>query len=212
MPRAETLLLFAVAAAVLIAIPGPSAIYVVTRALSEGRRSGVASALGVETGDAIHVAAAAVGLSALVASSAHALSIVKYVGAAYLVYLGIRTLRSRVDVDPNTSGESGSVGRIYAQGLLIHVLNPKVLIFFLAVVPQFIDKDRGPVASQVLVLGGVFVMVGLVFDLVYVLGASAIRSWLIARPLVLRRQRHVAGLVYIALGAVAAFSGANRRS
>lgn len=90
MPRAETLLLFGVAAAVLIAIPGPSAIYVVTRALSEGRCSGAASALGVETGDAIHVAAAAVGLSALVASSAHALSIVKYVGAAYLVYLGIR--------------------------------------------------------------------------------------------------------------------------
>lgn len=211
MPRAETLLIFGGTALVLIAIPGPSTIYLLTRTLSEGRRSGFASAFGVETGDLIHVVAAAIGLSAVLASSAFAFDLMKYAGAAYLIYLGIRTLVDRIDVDVQAATRVSSYGRLYGQGVLIHLLNPKVSLFFLAVVPQFVDPERGSVGVQVLVLGAVFIAVGLAVDIAYVLGAGALRSWLIVRPIVLRRQRQLAGGIYIALGIGAALSGANQQ-
>jgi len=130
MPEPATLLVFSLAALVLVAVPGPNLIYITTRSIGEGRRAGLASALGVESGTLVHVAAAAVGLSALLASSAVAFSVVKYAGAAYLVYLGVRTLLRAEDAGETENLPPSSLGRAYRQGLLVQLLNPKVALFF----------------------------------------------------------------------------------
>jgi threonine/homoserine/homoserine lactone efflux protein len=150
MPETRTVALFALAAVALIAIPGPNAIYIAARSLSQGRAAGVASALGVEAGTLVHIGAAVAGLSAIIASSDLAFDAIRYFGVAYLVYLGIRAWR----VEPHrgtTDAGRGSLRRVFAEGLLVNVLNPKVALFFLAFLPQFTDPERGPVASQTLV-------------------------------------------------------------
>ncbi len=186
-------------------------IYITTRSLSEGRRSGLASALGVEIGTLAHVAAAAAGLSALVASSAATFSLIKYAGAAYLLYLGIRALLGAAAPDGARPGaEPVSTADAFSQGLLVQVLNPKVAIFFLALMPQFVDPATGPVALQILVLGGLMAVLGLAIDCLYALGASAIGARLRACTRAASRRRRVTGTVYIALGAAAALSGDRR--
>jgi threonine/homoserine/homoserine lactone efflux protein len=142
MPDLPSLLLFAGSAATLVLVPGPNLIYIVTRSVEAGRRAGFASMLGVETGTMVHVAAAAFGLSALLASSAVAFEIVKYAGVAYLVYLGVRALRSRDHEADSPATETG-MRRTYAEGVLVNVLNPKVSLFFLAFLPQFVDPAGG---------------------------------------------------------------------
>ena len=186
-------------------VPGPNLIYIVTRGASQGRRAGLASALGVETGTLIHIAAAALGLSALLASSATAFEFVRYAGAAYLLYLGVRTLRSRNGSRPEVGGApEPALGRAYAEGVLVNVLNPKVALFFLAFLPQFVDPGRGATTVQVLVLGAVFFAIALTLDLLYVLAASLLGARLGSRPDLLRR---VSGGVYIALAAAAVAGG-----
>lgn len=160
MPEPSTLLMFALAAVALIAVPGPNIIYITTRSLADGRRAGMVSVLGVESGTLIHVAAAAAGLSALLASSAVAFSIVRYAGAGYLIYLGLRTLLKHDDAqDGNDSPPPAALGHVYRQALLVQLLNPKVALFFLAFLPQFVDPDRAA-TSQVLVLGAIVAMLG----------------------------------------------------
>ncbi|MPZ63753.1 MAG: LysE family translocator [Propionibacteriales bacterium] len=203
MPQPTTLLLFTVAAAALVAIPGPNHLYIVTRGVSEGRSAGIASALGIETGTLVHIAAAAAGLSALIASSAVAFQIVKYAGAAYLVYLGIRSLLSKKELSLGDSGTRRQLRRVYRDGVLINVLNPKVALFFLAFLPQFIDPAEGSVATQVVVLGLLLAAIGLISDLVYACVSGALGGWLRRRPGLLRGQRYVAGCTYLALGAAA---------
>jgi threonine/homoserine/homoserine lactone efflux protein len=210
MPETTTLLLFAAAAAALIAIPGPNAIYIAARSLSQGRTAGLASALGVETGTLIHVAAAAAGLSALVASSAAAFDTIRYLGAAYLVFLGLRALRSRGAHAAAVEAEPQPLRRAFAEGVLVNVLNPKVALFFLAFLPQFTDPDRGPVATQTLVLGAVMFAIALAADLLYALAADAVGTRLRRRAGAARRQAQVTGGIYLALGAVAAFAGGSR--
>lgn len=210
MPEPATLLVFSLAALVLVAVPGPNLIYIATRSIGEGRRVGLTSALGVESGTLVHVAAAAVGLSALLASSAVAFSVVKYAGAAYLVYLGVRTLLRAGDGVGTESLPPSSLKKAYRQGLLVQLFNPKVAIFFLAFLPQFVDPARGPIAVQVAVLGAVLAVLGLVVDSLYAVAAGAAGSWLRARPQVFRRQRYLTGSVYIALGAAAALTGERR--
>ena len=143
MPAPETLALFALAALALIAIPGPNMIYVATRSMSEGRRSGYASALGLLTGTMINVAAAAAGLSALIASSATAFNVLKYLGAAYLVYLGVKALRSAA-ARAEGAPKPVSLARAYRQAIVVQLLNPKVALFFLAFLPQFVDPAAVP--------------------------------------------------------------------
>lgn len=211
MPDLATLLLFTATAVVLVAIPGPNLIYITTRSISEGRRAGLASALGVETGTIIHVGAAAVGLSALLASSAVAFSVIKYAGAAYLIYLGVRALLTAGHrLESDSTWTSRSLPRAYRQGLLVQVLNPKVAIFFLALLPQFVDPANGSAATQILVLGGLLAVLGFVIDCLYALAAGAISSWLRARPRAVRRQQYLTGGVYITLGVAAALSGERR--
>jgi threonine/homoserine/homoserine lactone efflux protein len=206
MPDAATLLVFAAAATLIILIPGPNHIYIAARSASQGRSAGIASALGVETGTLVHIAAAAIGLSALIASSAAAFDAVRYAGAAYLLFLGVRALRSR---GGHTAAEPGRAtrARAFAEGVVVNLLNPKVALFFLAFLPQFIDPQNGSTALQTLVLGLLMFAIGLTVDLLYALLAGALAGRLRRRATLDR----VSGGILIALGAVAALSGGARR-
>lgn len=200
MPEPSTLLLFAASAALLVLIPGPNLVYIVTRSIEAGRRAGLASMLGVEAGTLVHVTAAALGLSALLASSEVAFEVVRWAGVAYLVYLGVRALRAR-DIAP--SAAPIGMRRSVLEGLVVNVLNPKVSVFFLAFLPQFVDPLQGSAGTQVLVLGAVFLAIASLLDLLYVLGAALIGQRL-------SRGRKLAGSVYLALAALAAATGGRR--
>ena len=210
MPSSSTLALFAVAAVTLLVIPGPAVLYIVTRSVDQGRAAGLASVCGVHVGTLVHVAAAALGLSALLVSSATAYHAVRWLGAAYLVWLGIRRLlandedaRPEADRRPRRLG----LGRIFAQGVVVNVLNPKTALFFLAFLPQFVDTSRGSVPFQVVVFGVAFVLLGLVSDGTYALLASTGAGWLRRRPRVARGSRLVSGGVLIGLGLTTALAG-----
>ncbi|MEV4003425.1 LysE family translocator [Actinomadura sp. NPDC049753] len=203
-------LLFLLAALTLVAIPGPNHLYITTRSVGEGRRAGIASALGVETGTLVHIAAAAGGLSAIVAASAKAFGFLRYAGAAYLIYLAYRALRSRHDPgEPDL--EPRPLRRVYLDGVLVNVLNPKVVLFFLAFLPQFVDQDAGAVPLQIAVMGAATALIGLAADIVYAVAAGSIGAWLRARPAFRRRQRYATGLIYLALGAAAVFAAPSPR-
>lgn len=211
MPDTTTLTLFALTAIVLIAIPGPNHIYITARAIADGRRAGLASALGVEAGTLVHVAAAALGLSALMASSATAFNTVKYAGAAYLIYLGVRTLLSRDAPHGDEAAPQASVARSFGQGLVVNLLNPKTSLLFLAFLPQFIDPAHGSSTTQIFVLGGTAALLGIMVDSLYALIASAAGTALRRSPAFLRRQRYLTGGIYLALGAGAALAGGPKR-
>jgi threonine/homoserine/homoserine lactone efflux protein len=201
-PDPSALGVFAVAALVLLAIPGPAVLYIVVQSAEQGRRAGLASVAGIHLGTLVHVVGATVGLSALIVASALAFSVVKYAGAAYLVYLGVRKLLAR-DARVAFERRSEPLRRAFARGIVVNVLNPKTALFFLAFLPQFIDADRGPVWSQALVLGLVFVGLGLVSDSTYALAAGSAAGILRRRR---RALRYGSGLVYIGLGATAALA------
>ena len=207
MPAPPTLLLFAISALALIAIPGPNMIYIVTRTLNQGRAAGIASAFGVETGTLVHVALAVLGISALLAASPVAFTVVRYLGAAYLLYLGARALFTRYVPPAEVEQAPRSIRQAFTDGLVVNVLNPKVGLFFLAFLPQFVANDRSPTAVQTLILGGVFFLLALLLDLLYAFGSAALTGWLRRRSRLLRRQNQVAGGVYLALGVAAAVSG-----
>ena len=210
MPTPTTLAVFAFAALALIAIPGPNMAYIAVRSLAEGRRAGLASALGVQAGTLVHIAAAAVGLSALVASSATTFTALKYAGAAYLIFLGLRMLlRGEPDHD-TVAAVPAALSRVFAEGVLVNVLNPKVGLFFLAFLPQFVDPERGAAAAQILVLGVVFFAIALTVDVLFALGAGSLGAWLGQRPRARRRQRRIAGSVYVLLGVAAALAPSSR--
>ena len=207
MPSASTFFLFGLAALGLLVVPGPAVLYIVTRSIHQGRAAGLVSVLGVATGSLVHVAAAALGLSALLMSSAVAFEAVKLLGAAYLIWLGIRTLRGYGEDELPEGGEPAKLSRAYAQGVVVNVLNPKTALFFLAFLPQFVDPDAGSPALQMLMLGALFVTLGCLSDGTYALVASRLGQWLRTRPRFARNRRIVSGSVYIALGAVAALTG-----
>jgi threonine/homoserine/homoserine lactone efflux protein len=202
----DSLLVFALAALALLAVPGPSVLYIVARSASQGRRAGFVSMLGIEAGGLVHVFAAAVGVSAIVASSATAFSVLKYAGAAYLIYLGVRKLLERGGGEVGTAGDVHSLRRLFWEGVLVNVLNPKTAIFFLAFLPQFVDPDAGAVYAQVLLLGVVFISLAVLSDGAYALAAGAAGGWLRSRG---RRRLwldRASGAIYIALGVSAALS------
>src|SRR5947207_15874427 len=163
MPSPSVLIVFAAASLALLVVPGPAVLYVVTRSVAQGRRAGLVSVLGVHAGSVVHVAAAALGLSALLASSAAAFAVVKILGAGYLIWLGARKLLRRGEA---TVEEVAPVSRrrLFTQGIVVNVLNPKTAIFFLAFLPQFVNPARGPVAPQILLLCGSSVGLGMLSD------------------------------------------------
>ena len=170
-PNHTSLLIFVSTAALLLAIPGPAVLYIVGRSIGQGRNAGLVSALGIGVGTLIHTAAAAVGLSALLVSSATAFSVVKYLGAAYLVYLGIQRLRSKESLAAasDTSAQQATLARVFTQGIVVNVLNPKTALFFFAFLPQFIDPARGHIATQILSLGILFTAMGTTSDSLWAL-------------------------------------------
>jgi threonine/homoserine/homoserine lactone efflux protein len=202
MPDAHAFLVFAAASVVLAVVPGPAVIYIVTRSVRHGRAAGLVSTLGVELGNMVHVAAAAVGLSALLASSATAFNVVRYAGAAYLVFLGVRVLLGKEDEDER---ERPAVGRrrLFWEGAVVSALNPKTALFFLAFLPQFVDPAQGAVALQAFVLGTCFVALATLSDSAYALLAGTAGNRLRRGRLLAR----MSGGVYLGLGAFAALAG-----
>jgi threonine/homoserine/homoserine lactone efflux protein len=182
-------------------------LYIVAQSIGGGRRAGVLSALGVATGGLAHVLAAVVGLSALLAASAEAFTVVKLAGAAYLVWLGIRTLLASDDRVGGRRPEL-TLRRTYRQGVIVNVLNPKTALFFIAFLPQFVDQD-GPVRAQLALLGALFVVIALCSDLVWALVAGTASEVLRHSRAFLRAQRYVSGTVFVGLGALAAVTRRN---
>jgi threonine/homoserine/homoserine lactone efflux protein len=210
MPDAATFALFIVAALVLLVVPGPSVLYIVARSIEGGRTAGLVSVLGVQTGAMVHIAFAAVGLSAILASSAVAFSMVKWLGAAYLVWLGLRRIFGRDEEEGDVAVEPAPLSRVFSQGVIVNTLNPKTALFFLAFLPQFVDPARGPAWAQILLLGATFVILALCSDGLYALLSGTAGGWLRRRmkgATFRRGQRYVSGCILIALGAVAAVSG-----
>jgi threonine/homoserine/homoserine lactone efflux protein len=148
-PTHSSLVLFFSAAAILLAIPGPAIVYIVGRSVGQGRLAGVISALGIGVGTLAHVAAAVLGLSALLMSSAIAFGVVKYLGAAYLIYLGVQRLLSKDSSSLAKAAEQTKLSRVFTQGIVVNVLNPKTALFFFAFLPQFVDPSTGSVAGQI---------------------------------------------------------------
>ncbi|MGC1308046.1 MAG: LysE family translocator [Phormidesmis sp.] len=202
-----TLVSFGLAAAVLVIMPGPATMYIVTRSLDQGRQAGLASVLGISVGAIAHFIAAGLGLSAILMTSATAFSAVKYAGALYLIYLGIQKLCSNGALLINQSAIKAPLLTIFCQGIVVNVLNPKAAIFALAFLPQFIDPTGGPVWQQLTQLCLVFITIGFLSDSTYATLAGQMRHWIVRHPKFLQRQKYVTGGTYIALGMAAATVG-----
>ena len=206
MPETSTLLAFSAAALILFVVPGPAVLYIVTRSVAQGQRAGLVSVAGIHTGSLVHIAAAVIGLTTLLATSATAFRAVKWAGAAYLVYLGLRAFLERDEDRAESEPVPTSMRRIFIQGFVVTLLNPKVAVFFLAFVPQFVDP-MGGTATQVLVLGAAFLVIGVVMDGLYALVAGSLGDRLQRSGWWRRGRRWVSGSIYVALGVVAAVSG-----
>jgi threonine/homoserine/homoserine lactone efflux protein len=211
MPEISNLSLFVIAALTLLLTPGPAVLYIITRSIDQGRRAGLVSVLGIQTGGLFHVAAAALGISAILMSSALAFDVVKYLGAAYLIYLGIRKLTSKVEVETAVDVPPDSLRRIFSQGVIVNVLNPKTALFFFAFLPQFVDPAKGSVPLQMFMLGVLFIFLAFFTDGMYALAAGTAGRWLKGNIRFLKAQKYFAGTVYIGLGLVAALAPSGRK-
>ncbi|MDQ3748636.1 MAG: LysE family translocator [Acidobacteriota bacterium] len=210
MPDWSTLSLFITAALILVFIPGPNTLYIVARSVQQGRTAGIVSSLGVQAGTLFHIAAAAFGLSSLLLSSALAFNVVKYAGAAYLIYLGIKTLLAKEAVEQTEQIQNKSLGQIFRQGVFVNLLNPKSALFFFAFLPQFVDVDKDSITTQILFLGLVLMALGFLSDTIYALLAGSVGNVMRGNLRFLRAQRYFAGSVYIGLGAATALTGTNK--
>lgn len=202
MPNLSDIVTFGIASIALLVIPGPAVIYVLNRSVADGRNTALAGVAGLEIGNFMHVIAATLGLSAIIAASATAFSTIKWAGAIYLVFVGVRTLLTK-PTPPDSRSASSTSRKAFRQGIVVNTLNPKVALFFLSYLPQFIDPDRGSPALQSFVLGSIFVVLGCCSDATYAITASALRDKLLSGPALPFVQRYVAGSVFVALGVVA---------
>jgi threonine/homoserine/homoserine lactone efflux protein len=211
-PSLSTYALFIATALALLAIPGPAVLYVISTSIDQGRRAGLASVLGITSGTVVHVTLATVGLSSLVLASKVAFDAVRYVGAAYLVYLGVRRLLTR-QVDEDPAGRVPRTARdLYTQGLIVNLLNPKTIVFIFAFVPQFVDVNAVHVSLQIMLLGLTFAALGLVSDSLYAVAAGTVADRLRGTPFVARVERWFSGIVLIGLGVAAAIVAPHRSS
>jgi len=198
------------AALALLLIPGPAVLYITARSASQGRVAGLISVLAIETANFTQAVAAALGLSAILLSSALAFDLVKYLGAAYLIYLGIRKLASRDEETGNETVQPETLSRIYWQGFAVNILNPKTAVFFFAFLPQFVRPERGSVTAQTLLLGAIFVGMAIITDSMYALLASSLAGRLKGSKNFQKGGRYFAGLVYIGLGITTALTGSKK--
>ncbi len=211
MPAWSTIALFLVAALGLLLIPGPAVLYIVTRSVAQGRRAGLASVGGIEAAGFTHAIAAALGLSALLLTSALAFNIVKYAGAAYLIYLGVRALLADDESQQTAAPAHKKPAQIFAQGFLVNLLNPKTALFFYAFLPQFVDPARGAVVFQTLFFGVLFVLLATCTDSLYALLSATVGHRLTRQARFQPIRRYVTGGIYIALGVTAAFAGSEKK-
>ena len=198
------------AALVLLLVPGPAVLYITARSASQGRLAGLVSVLAIETANFIQAIAAALGLSAILLSSALAFDVVKYLGAAYLIYLGIRKLLASDNGSEGDVIKQEKLSRIYWQGFAVNILNPKTALFFFAFLPQFVDPAKGNVISQNLLLGAIFVSMAIMTDSMYALLASSVAGRLSGNRRFQKGGRYFAGLVYVGLGITTALTGTKK--
>lgn len=204
--------LFVLASLGMAVVPGPAVLYIVARGMDQGRFAGMVSALGIAVGGMVHVVASAFGLAALLAASAEAFTVVKLAGAAYLIWLGIHKLfleKATGAAEQAAVVEPQPLARVFAQGVVVNVLNPKTALFFLAFLPQFADPARGAFALQIVLLGVIHNVVALTSDTAYALLAGTFGAWLRRHRGFLRSQRYVSGSIYLALGVVTAVTGSD---
>lgn len=193
--------LFVVTGVILNLTPGQDTLYILGSSVAYGRRIGIASALGISAGCIVHTIAAALGLSAILSTSSTAFTVVKLAGAAYLIYLGVRALATRAEsVSPLAQGTSLSAGAAFRRGVMTNVLNPKVALFFLALLPQFIDSDSPAKISAFLVLGLTFVATGTLWCLILAVTASRVRSTFVEHPSALTWLSRAGGTLFVLLG------------
>ena len=211
LPDLPALALFFAASLILLVTPGPAVFYIVARSIDQGRLAGVVSTLGVAAGSCVHSLAAALGVSAILASSATAFTVVKLVGAGYLVYLGIRKFLVPDPVETDVIVQHKQLREIFVQGLIVNVLNPKTALFFLAFLPQFVDVSKGYVALQMILLGVMFAALGILSDGLYAIAAGTFGRWLKRHAGVLKAQRYFAGSVYLGLGVLTAATGSGKK-
>jgi threonine/homoserine/homoserine lactone efflux protein len=203
MPDASSLLLFAIAAFALAVVPGPAVLYIVAQSVDQGRLAGFVSALGIAAGSLVHVTAATIGLSSLLASSATAFTVVKYAGAVYLIVLGIRRLLTKELAEDEIMRAPRSRRHLFANGVVVNVLNPKTALFFLAFLPQFVDPAAGSPTLEIFALGMIFTLIALASDSTWALLAGTVGGWLKRSRWYLGVKRWVTGLVFVGLGASA---------
>ncbi|MFC4011432.1 LysE family translocator [Nonomuraea purpurea] len=201
MPDISTLAFFCVVTLGLLVVPGPAVLYIVTRSVSQGRPAGLISVLGVHVGSIVHIVAAALGLSALLAASATAFTVVKYAGVAYLVWLGVRKLIQRDEGEETVELRVQSNSRLFWEGFVVNVLNPKTAIFFLSFLPHFTDPAAGPIAPQILLLGAIWLALGMASDGTYALLSSALAGRVRGSARARRRIDVGSGVVYLGLAA-----------
>ena len=210
---ATTYGLFVLASLALTLVPGPAILYIVARSVEGGRPAGLVSVLGIGAGGFVHVAFAALGLSVLLVSSATAFAVVKWLGVAYLISLGIGRLLACDEEEAAPTVGNEPLARVFSQGVIVNVLNPKTALFFLAFLPQFVDPSRGAVTAQVALLGTTFVVLALCTDGLYALLSGTAADWLRRKnggQRFRRAARYASGSVYLALGAATAISGSGK--
>jgi threonine/homoserine/homoserine lactone efflux protein len=211
MPDTATILLFLGASLILLITPGPATIYIMTRSVHQGRGAGIISALGISLGTFIHVIAAALGLSAILVSSATAFTIVKYMGALYLIYLGIKQMFNVSEPKSEQNYRAAvNLKKVFYEGTLVNLLNPKLALFMFSFLPQFIIVSKGSVTTQILILGFILILLGFCTDSMYALLANKVGGWLKRRSSIVKKQKYATGTVYIVLGIVTALTSNNR--
>lgn len=211
MPELSSVYVFLLAALGLLLIPGPAVLYIVTRSVAHGRKAGLASVLGIELATLCHAVAAAFGLSAILLASSLAFSLVTYLGAGYLVYLGIRTIFTKSASPTREDSPAPSLSQMFRKGYLVNLLNPKTALFFYAFLPQFVNPARGSPILQILLLGALFVLLATITDSTYALVSSGVGRMVTQRTGFQRIQKYVTGGIYISLGVAAALSGFGKK-
>ena len=205
------LTLFVAGAFIIIVIPGPNIFYLIARSIHQGRLAGLVSVLGIEAATLVHICAATLGLTSLLLSSAIAFTVVKYAGAAYLIYLGIRKLLERQGEQLEALRTTEGLKRIFIQGFIVNLLNPKTAMFFLAFLPQFVDARNESATLQILSFGAILVILAIAVEVAYVLFSSQLRSWLRGNRRYNNSRRYLAGGAYIGLGLTTALSGSSHK-
>jgi threonine/homoserine/homoserine lactone efflux protein len=199
-PSLSTLPVFIASSLALLLVPGPAVLFIVARSSSQGTRAGLVSVLGVHSASVVHVVAAVAGLSAIVVASAVAFTALKVVGGLYLIHLGLKSIRGARRLTDLTPPIVRPVQRLFVEAFVVNLLNPKVAIFFLAFLPQFVSRAQGPVWSQTLVLGATYIALGLLSDGMYALLGSRVGSWFAGHVAKVRALRHAEGGILIGLG------------